>query len=53
MSHGALGEATDQNIIEIKNVIKLFLTTTKMLMGIDLNDIQIVIFVRPMNQLQH
>ena len=53
MSHAAVGEATDQNIIERKNEIKLFLTTQKMLMGIDLDDIQVVIFVRPMNQLQH
>ena len=53
MSHGAVGEATDKNIIERKDEIKLFLTTTKMLMGVDLTDIQIIIFVRPMNQLQH
>lgn len=53
MSHGAVGEATDKNIIERKNDISLFLTTTKMLMGVDLADIQVVIFVRPMNHLQH
>ena len=53
MSHGAVGEATDKNIIERKDEIKLFLTTSKMMMGVDINDIQIVIFVRPMNQLQH
>ena len=53
MNHGAVGEATDKNIVERKDDIKLFLTTSKMIMGVDLNDIQIVIFVRPMNQLQH
>ena len=53
MCHGALGKATDENIVKRKNEIKLFLSTSKMLMGVDLLDIQIVIFVRPMNQLQH
>ena len=53
MSHGAIGEATEENIVQRKDDIKLFLTTSKMLLGVDLNDIQIVIFVRPMNQLQH
>ena len=53
MCHGAVGKATDRSIVERKDEIKLFLSTAKMLMGVDLNDIQIVIFVRPMNQLQH
>ena len=53
MNHGAVGEATDRNIVERKDDIKLFLSTSKMIMGVDLKDIQIVIFVRPMNQLQH
>ena len=53
MNHGSIGEATDKNIIERKNTIKLFLATQKMLMGVDLTDIQVVIFVRPMNRLQH
>lgn len=53
MNHGAVGEATDKDIVDRKDDIKLFLTTSKMIMGVDLNDIQIVIFVRPMNQLQH
>ena len=53
MNHGAVGEATDKNIVERKDEIKLFLTTSKMIMGVDLKAIQVVIFVRPMNQLQH
>ena len=48
MCHGA-----DKNIIARKKEIKLFVCTSKILMGIiDINYIQIVIFVRPMNQLQ-
>ena len=53
MCHGAMGEATDKNIVERKDEIKLYLSTSKLLMGMDLEDIQIVIFVRPMKQLQH
>ena len=53
MCHGAMGEATEKNIVESKDEIKLYLSTSKLLMGVDLEDIQIVIFVRPMNQLQH
>ena len=53
MNHGGVGEATEQNIVLRRNSIKLFLTTSKMLMGIDLDDINIVIFVRPPNKLHH
>ena len=53
MNHSGLGPATISNIIERKNEISLFLTTSKMLMGIDIDKISVVIFVRPLNMIHY
>ena len=53
MNHSINGEATEKSFVERRNDIKLFLTTSKMLMGLDLANIQIIVFVRPMNLLHH
>ena len=53
MNHGGLGPVTTQNIISRKNEISLFLSTSKMLMGIDLEQISVVIFVRPLNMMHY
>ena len=51
MNHGGLGPVTTKNIISRKNEISLYLSTSKMLMGIDLEQISVVIFVRPLNMM--
>ena len=53
MNHGGLGPATIKNIIARKNEISLFLATSKMLMGIDIEEISVIIFVRPMNMMHY
>ena len=53
MNHSGCGKATTQNILERRNDISLYVATTKMLLGIDLANIQIVIFVRPLNKLHY
>ena len=53
MNHGGLGPATIKNIIARKNDISLFLSTSKMLMGIDIEEISVIVFVRPMNMLHY
>ena len=45
MNHSIVGEATEKSFVERRNEIKLFLTTSKMLLGVDLANIQIIIFV--------
>jgi len=51
--HGGTGEITEALNYNRRNEITLFLTTTKMLMGIDLKGIEIIIFVRPLNMLHY
>ena len=46
MNHGGLGPATTRNIISRKNEISLYLSTSKMLLGIDIEQISVIIFVR-------
>ena len=46
MNHGGLGPVTTKNIIARKNEISLYLSTSKMLMGIDIEQISVIIFVR-------
>ena len=53
MNHGGLGPVTTNNIISRKNEISLYLSTSKMLMGIDIEEISIVIFVRPLNMMHY
>ena len=53
MNHGGLGPATTKNIIARKNQISLFLSTSKMRMGIDIEQISVIIFVRVMNMLHY
>ena len=53
MNHGGLGPATSKNIISRKNEISLFLATSKMLLGIDIEGISVIIFVRPMNMMHY
>ena len=53
MNHSGCGKITAENILDRRNNISLFITTTKMLLGIDISDIQIIIFVRPLNQLHY
>ena len=53
MNHSGCGKVTTQNILDRRNDISLFITTTKMLLGIDITNIQIIIFVRPLNQLHY
>ena len=51
MSHSSLLPPTEKVIAERVNEISLYLSSNKMLMGIDLPQIDIVIFARPYNQL--
>ena len=53
MNHGGIGPATSQNIIARKNEISLFLATSKMLLGIDIEGISIIVFVRPFNMMHY
>ena len=53
MNHGGLGPVTTKNIISRKNDISLFLSTSKMLMGIDIEQISVIIFVRPLNMMHY
>ena len=51
MNHSSLLPPTEKVIIERASEISLYLSTNKMLLGIDLPKIDIVIFLRPFNQL--
>ena len=53
MNHGGLGPATTKNIMSRKNEISLYLATSKMLLGIDIEQISVIIFVRVMNQMHY
>ena len=53
MNHGGLGPMTSQNIIDRKNDITLFLSTSKMLMGIDIENIDVIVFVRVLSMLHY
>ena len=51
MNHGGLGPMTSKDLIDRRNEITLFLSTSKMLMGIDIENIDVVIFVRVLSML--
>ena len=53
MNHSGLGPITSKNIIDRKNDITLFLSTSKMLMGIDIESIDVVVFVRVLSMLHY
>ena len=53
MNHGGLGSATTKNIVSRKNQISLFLATSKMLMGIDIEQLSVIVFVRVMNMVHY
>ena len=53
MNHSGCGKVTSKNILDRRNDISLFISTTKMLMGIDIANNQIIIFVRPLNLLHY
>ena len=53
MNHGGLGPVTTNNIIARKNEISLYLSTSKMLMGIDIEQISVIIFVRCLNMMHY
>lgn len=51
LNHSSLLPPTEKVIRERSSEISLYLSSNKMLMGIDLEEIDIVIFLRPFNQL--
>ena len=53
MNHSGTGKATTKSYRERKDDISLYVTTSKMLMGINLNEITVVIFIRPLNMLHY
>ena len=53
MNHANIGKVTAKNILERRNEISLFVSTTKMLMGVDLEKIDIIIFVRALGMLHY
>ena len=53
MNHGGLGPITSQDLIDRRNEITLFLSTSKMLMRIDIENIDVVIFVRVLCMLHY
>ena len=53
MNHIGLGPITTQNIIDRRNQITLFLSTSKMLLGIDIESIDVIVFVRVLSMLHY
>ena len=53
MNHSGTGKATCKSFKERKDDISLYVTTSKMLMGVNLSNIQVVVFVRPLNMLHY
>jgi len=53
MNHSNIGPITAENYRQRKGDISLYLSTSVMLLGLDLNNIDIVIMVRPMNMLHY
>ena len=53
MNHAGIGPVTTKNIISRKNEISLYLSTSKMLMGVDIEQISVIIFVRVLNQMHY
>ena len=53
MNHSGLGPITTQNIIDRRNQITLFLSTSKMLLGIDIESIDVIVFVRVLSMLHY
>ena len=51
MNHSSLLPTTEKVLTDRAREISLYLSSNKMLMGIDLPDIDVVIFLRPYNQL--
>ena len=52
MQSSSIGPITEKKIQERED-ISLFITTTKMLMGVDISGISIVIFLRPLNMVHY
>jgi late competence protein required for DNA uptake (superfamily II DNA/RNA helicase) len=50
MNHSCLLPPTEKVLAERASEISLYLSTNKMLLGIDLADIDVIIFLRPYNQ---
>ena len=50
MNHASLLPATDRVLSERSTDISLYLSSNKMLLGIDLEKVDVVIFLRPYNQ---
>ena len=51
MNHSSLLPPTEKVLSDRADEISLYLSSNKMLMGIDLPEIDIVIFLRPYNQI--
>lgn len=51
MNHASLLPVTEKVLAERASEISLYLSSNKMLLGIDLDKIDVVIFIRPYNQL--
>ena len=52
-NNSGMGKVTTEKMMERRNEITLFLSTTKMLLGVDLENISIIIFVRVLNRLHY